>query len=98
MLAANKIEMTPDRRVKQALHLVLDKMTELGSMGQKMCLPFVADRPVEKVLWKLPVYNTILHLIRNPMYAWAYLFGKTGARTKVVDGRARRTAGHFKPQ
>lgn len=101
-----KIEMDPDRRVQQALHLVFDKMTELGSMRQvllwfrreKMCLPFVADRPGEKVLWKLPVYNTILHLLRNPMYAGAYVFGKTEARTKVVNGRARKTIGHFKPQ
>src|SRR5258708_32996993 len=32
------------------------------------------------------------------MYAGAYVFGKTEARTKVVNGRARKTIGHFKPQ
>src|SRR6266849_735471 len=100
-----KIEMDPDRRVQQALQLVFTKMTELGSARQvllwfrhrKMCLPSV-DRLGEKAVWKLPVYNTIWHLLRNPMYAGAYVFGKTEARTKVVNGRARKTIGHFKPQ
>jgi hypothetical protein len=98
--------MDPDRRVQQALHLVFAKMTELGSARQvllwfrrrKMCLPSIVDRPGEKAVWKLPVYNTILHLLRNPMYAGAYVFGKTEARTKVVNGRAHKTIGHFKPQ
>jgi len=31
------------------------------------------------------------------MYAGAYAFGKTESRTKVVNGRARKTEGHFKP-
>jgi hypothetical protein len=48
-------------------------------------------------VWKLPVYNTIWHMIRNPMYAGAYAFGKTGTRTKVIDGPARKSDGHCKP-
>jgi len=99
-----KIEIDPDRRVQEALNLAFAKMTELGSMRQvllwfrreKVCLPSV-DRPGDKVVWKLPVYNTIIHLLRNPMYAGAYVFGKTEARTKVVNGRAHKTSGHFKP-
>jgi hypothetical protein len=31
------------------------------------------------------------------MYAGAYVFGRTGARTQVVDGRARKSNGHRKP-
>lgn len=101
-----KIEMDPDRRVQDALKLVFAKMTELGSMRQvllwfrreKMYLPSIVDRPGKKVVWKLPVYNTIIHILRNPMYAGAYVFGKTEARTKVVNGRAQKTSGHFKPQ
>ena len=46
---------------------------------------------------KLPVYNTIWHMLRNPMYAGGYAFGKTEARTRVVGGRARKTIGHSKP-
>jgi DNA invertase Pin-like site-specific DNA recombinase len=95
-----KIEMDPDRRAQQALQLVFTKMTELGSARQvllwfrhrKMCLPSVVDRLGEKAVWKLPVYNTIWHLLRNPMYAGAYVFGKTEARTKwSTDERVRRS-------
>ncbi|MDQ6663936.1 MAG: recombinase family protein [Acidobacteriota bacterium] len=31
------------------------------------------------------------------MYAGAYAFGKTESRTKVIDGRARKSDGHSQP-
>ncbi len=71
----------------------------------------MSEGPEQEIIWKLPVYNTIWHILRNPgvptersmsvgwnpMYAGAYAFGKTESRTKVVAGRARKTEGHFKP-
>jgi hypothetical protein len=100
-----KVEIDPDRRVQEAVHLVFTKMVELGSArqvllwfrGEKTDLPaLVLDVPGHDVVWKLPVYNTIWHMLRNPMYAGAYAFGKTESRTKVIDGRARKSEGHFK--
>jgi DNA invertase Pin-like site-specific DNA recombinase len=100
-----KVELDPDRRVQNAVNLVFTKMAELGSArqvllwfrGEKVQLPaLVVDAPGHDILWKLPVYNTIWHMLRNPMYAGAYAFGKTEARTKVIDGRARKSEGHFK--
>jgi DNA invertase Pin-like site-specific DNA recombinase len=100
-----KVELDPDRRVQNAVHLVFTKMTELGSArqvllwfrGEKTPLPaLVVDSPGHDIVWKLPVYNTIWHMLRNPMYAGAYAFGKTEARTRVVDGRARKSEGHSK--
>jgi len=38
-----------------------------------------------------------LMILRHPVYAGAYVFGRTTQRTQVVDGRARRTTGHSKP-
>ena len=102
-----KIEMDPDQRVQQALALVFSKMTELGSARQVLLwyrrerveIPMrIFDQPGGQTVWSLPVYNTVLKLLTNPIYAGAYAFGKTKARTTVIDGRARKTAGHKKPR
>jgi DNA invertase Pin-like site-specific DNA recombinase len=101
-----KVEIDPDRRVQQAVRLVFAKMKELGSArqvllwfrGEKTNLPaLVLEGTGHNILWKLPVYNTIWHMLRNPMYAGAYAFGKTESRTKVIAGRARKSEGHSKP-
>ena len=100
-----KIELDPDRRVQQAIHSAFERFDVLGSVRQvllamraeKVRLPATVegDRagPVE---WKLPVYNTIHKLISNPLYAGAYVYGKTEGRTQVIDQRARKTSGHRK--
>ena len=102
---SGKVEIDPDRRVQEAVHLVFTKMVELGSArqvllwfrGENTNLPaLVLEAPGYDVVWKLPVYNTIWHMLRNPMYAGAYAFGKTESRTKVINGRARKSEGHFR--
>jgi len=42
----------------------------------------------------LPVYQSVLKLFQNPMYAGAYAFGRTQSKTSVVNGRSRKTDGH----
>lgn len=41
------------------------------------------------VEWKLPVYNTIYHILTNPAYAGAYVFGRSGSRVTIEAGRKR---------
>jgi DNA invertase Pin-like site-specific DNA recombinase len=102
---SGKIEVDPDRRVQQAMELIFAKVAEFGSARQallwfrreKVSLPKMDEGPGQEIAWKLPVYNTIWRVLRNPMYAGAYAFGKTESRTKVVNGHARKTEGHFKP-
>ena len=102
-----KIEKDPDQRVQQAIELVFRKMTELGSARrvllwfaeQRVCLPALPRDPGEpKMIWKVPVSSNIRAVLTNPIYAGAYAFGKTKTRTQIVNGRARKTAGHPKPQ
>ena len=103
---SGRIELDPDRRVQQALHLVFRKMAELGSARQvllwcrqeQIALPARGQEAGTTLVWKLPVYETIRRILTNPMYAGAYAFGKTERRTKIVDGRARKTEGHRKPR
>lgn len=65
---------------------------------EKVSLPALTyGESGRELVWKPPVYNTIWHMLRNPMYAGAYAFGKTESRISVVGGRARKTIGHSKP-
>ena len=50
------------------------------------------------MVWKLPSYATLHSILSKPVYAGAYAYGKTETRTKIVEGRARKSAGHRKPQ
>jgi DNA invertase Pin-like site-specific DNA recombinase len=103
----NKIEIDPDKRIQEAIHLVFRKFDEMASARQvllwfrqeKVSLPAVIfDKLGDRIQWKLPIYNTILGIISNPIYSGAYAFGKTGNRTYVSEGKTRKTRGHLKPQ
>jgi DNA invertase Pin-like site-specific DNA recombinase len=102
-----KIELDPDLRVQNAIHLVFRKFQELGSARQvllwcrleQITLPATGySETNHPIYWKLPLYHTILAILTNPMYAGAYAFGRTEVLTKMSAGRARRTQGHRKPQ
>ena len=100
-----KIELTPDRRVQESIGSVFRKFVECGSVRQvllwfrreKIPLPALRHESGEwHVVWQLPRYKSVLRFVTNPTYAGAYAFGRTGARTRIVDGRVRKTDGHRK--
>jgi DNA invertase Pin-like site-specific DNA recombinase len=103
---SNVIELDPDLRVQNAIHLVFRKFQELGSARQVLLwfrqepitTPAIGYGKANRVYWKQPLYHTVLAILTNPIYAGAYAFGRTEARTRVVAGRAHRTAGHMKPR
>lgn len=103
----NRIERDPDARVQEGIRLVFGKLDELGSVRQVLLwfrherveLPTVEyGKFGRETVWKLPIYNTILRIVKNPLYAGAYAFGMRESRTTVVAGRAHRTEGHAKPR
>ena len=53
-------------------------------------------RKAEAIDWKLPVYNTLHHMLTNPIYAGAYAFGRTGSRVTIEAGRKRIVRGFRK--
>jgi DNA invertase Pin-like site-specific DNA recombinase len=100
------IELDPDLRIQNAIRLVFQKFQQCGSARQallwfreeRITLPAIGYGDKNRhVYWKLPLYHTVLAILTNPMYAGAYSFGRTEARTKVTMGRAHRTDGHRKP-
>lgn len=103
--ADGTIELHPDRRVQHAIRLVLDKLSELGSVRQVLMwlhdehvsLPTLESERPRAITWRPPTYRMVLSIVRSPLYAGAYAFGRRESRTRVVDGRATRTPGHAKP-
>ncbi|MBA3278673.1 MAG: recombinase family protein [Geodermatophilaceae bacterium] len=102
-----QIEMDPDQRITDAIRLVFKKFQELGSARQVMLwlqdaalkLPVMRRNTVTcRMEWRPAAYHTVLQVLRHPVYAGAYVFGRTSQRTRVVDGRARKTEGHSKPR
>ena len=102
-----RMEMDPDARIVDAINLVFRKFRELGTARQVLTWANHADVQLPAVVlgvrgaritWKVPRYDNVLGFLRNPLYAGAYVFGRTGCHTRIVDGRARKTSGHRKPR
>jgi hypothetical protein len=102
-----QIEMDPDERVGGVIRLLFDKFRELGrarqvllwAQDQALQLPITRrnNSSVCKIEWRPAAYHTVLQILRHPVYARAYVFGRTTQRSRIVDGRARKTTGHSKP-
>jgi excisionase family DNA binding protein len=95
----NRIDKDPDQRVCAAVALIFVKFAEFQSIRQvhlwfrqeRIALPAVSYTVQDgrSIVWKLPVYNTIHHILTNPIYAGAYAFGRTGSRVTIEAGRKR---------
>ena len=102
----DKIEMDPDLRVREAIGLVFARFTEMQSVRQvflslradQIALPYIDSKSSgqHQLLWKPPVYATVNNLLTNPVYAGAYVFGRTGSRMTIENGRKRILRGYRK--
>jgi DNA invertase Pin-like site-specific DNA recombinase len=99
----NGIEMTPDRQVQQAIRDFFLRLQGSSSLRQvllwhhqeKILFPVSRMRDgCESLEWRLPNYQQLLRMVKNPTYAGAFAWGRSGVRSKVVDGRSRKTVGH----
>ena len=103
---SGRIEIDPDERVVGAIRLVFEKFHELGSVRQAylwflaagLSLPVVRrNSSARHIHWRPAAYHTVHQILKSPIYAGAYAFGRTAGRTRIVDGRARKTVGHKRP-
>lgn len=102
-----KIEIDPDVRVQNAVRLLFRKFQELESarkvllwfQDQQITIPAAGSREgAPPICWQRPRYSRIVAILQNPVYAGAYAYGRTGARTQLVEGRPHQTTGHHKPR
>lgn len=86
----------PDRRVREAIDRAFSKTLELGSARQALLwlqqhqLPMPRLRGGGRIEWKEASYRHLLGILKNPVYAGAYVSGKTESVARVVDGQLRR--------
>src|SRR5229473_1544075 len=101
-----RLEKTPDKRVQEALQLVYSKFIEFQSVRQVNIwlrdegieLPVKSRKgEAQGIVWKLPTYSIVHHILTNPIYAGAYAFGRTTSRVSVEDGRKRIRRGVHRP-
>ena len=90
------IEKAPDRRVQEAIALVFRKFSEFQTVRQvlvwfrqeKIMLPAWSEgATAERIMWRLPVYPTVRHILTNPVYAGAYAYGRRTVRVSIKNGR-----------
>ena len=103
----DRIEIDPCERVQAAIEMVFEKFAELGSARQvflwarevSLQMPVVRrNGAARQIDWRPPAYHSVMQILHSPIYAGAYAFGRTEARTRVVDGRAVKTSGHHRAQ
>ena len=96
------LEQDPDKRIREALSLTFRKFPEIGSVRQlvlwlrqeRIELPIaVHGAQGRSVQWRLPRYNTVHRLLTNPVYAGAYVYGRTFTRVRFEGGRKIATHG-----
>ena len=94
----------PDLRVQETIGLIFARFRELGSARQ-VTIRLLADEILFPCTfgqgtvreWRQLTYRNVVTILKNPFYAGAYAWGKTGQRTSLVNGRPRKSSGHGKP-
>lgn len=91
----DRLELDPDIRVQQEIRNIFRHFERLGSVNQvykwyvrnKQQVPVRDKNKGKHIFWRMPVYETLLHIITNPCYAGAYVYPKTKTITRFEDGK-----------
>src|SRR5437764_466080 len=83
--------LTPDRQVQEAIRGVFLQFRRFGSVRQvllwyrqerlALCSYERNARGQQEVVWALPIYNRLLAILKNPVYAGAFAYGRTTTRS-----------------
>ncbi|WP_233214176.1 recombinase family protein [Pollutimonas nitritireducens] len=96
----------PNLRLQEVIRLIFSRFRELGSARQVLLslraeqvhFPRPSDgRTLAHFDWVPVRYRNVISVLKNPFYAGAYAYGKSGKQMTIVDGRARKSYKHPKP-
>ena len=91
----DRIEKDPDARVQSTIELVFRKFAELGSVRQvyfwldrqQIELPVVlGTKDAREKGWQPARYHAVLSILKNPVYAGAYAYGRKKTITRLEAG------------
>ena len=94
----DRIEKDPDARVGSTLDLIFRKFAELGSVRQvyfwldqqQIQLPVVrGPEEVREIVWLPARYHAVLSVLKNPVYAGAYAYGRSKTMVRLEAGQKR---------
>ena len=93
----------PDQSVRGALSAVFERFSETGSVRQvwlwfrSQKLPFpLQSTTLPEIRWVTPTYTAIHHVLTSPVYAGAYVYGKTRQERFMDDtGQIKKRLRHL---
>jgi len=96
--ADGRIEKDPDARVRAAIDLIFRKFAELGSARQvyfwldrqQIQLPIArGSEDAREIIWRPARYHAVHSVLKNPIYAGAYTYGRSKTTTRIEAGQKR---------
>lgn len=94
ILPTGEVDFDPDEQAREVMQLAFDKFKELGTiygvfhwlLQHDIKMPVRARTGAKKgqLLWRRPSIPTLAQILRHPIYAGAYAFGR---RPKVPQGK-----------
>jgi DNA invertase Pin-like site-specific DNA recombinase len=96
--ADGRIEKDPDARVGAAIDLIFRKFAELGSARQvyfwlnqqQIQLPIVrGPEDAQELIWQPARYHAVHSVLKNPIYAGAYAYGRSKTVRRLEAGQKR---------
>lgn len=93
----------PDQSVRGALSAVFERFSETGSVrqvwlwfrSQKLSFP-LQSTTLPEIRWVTPTYTAIHHVLTSPVYAGAYVYGKTRQERFMDDtGQIKKRLRHL---
>jgi excisionase family DNA binding protein len=96
--AQDRIEKDPDARVRSVIDLIFRKFAELGSVRQvyfwldqqQMQLPTVrGPEDAQEIVWQRARYHAVHSVLKNPIYAGAYAYGRSKTVRRLEAGEKR---------
>ncbi|MHB1743348.1 MAG: recombinase family protein [Acidobacteriaceae bacterium] len=92
----DSIEKDPDARIRSTLDLIFRKFAELGSVRQvyfwldrqQIQMPVaLGSKDAREMVWQAARYHAVLSILKNPVYAGAYAYGRKKTVTRLEAGQ-----------